>query len=222
MHGLIPVPKLVDHEEKRREIAAGAAEAIAEMGIDQVTMVDIAQAAGCTTGCVTHYFDNKDEILLAALRYVDESMTDRGYEALDHNEEIASLLLGLLPTTKQQRREWLVWNAFALRAAYQPEMASEFDRRYEQWNQAAALLFERAQERRQLPASFDPASESDGLVAFLDGLGSWAAVAPHRSPRARLEEQINRYLDRLCNPAHTAPAMRPAPADVASLGRPAT
>ncbi len=77
MHGLIPVPKLVDHEEKRREIAAGAAEAIAEMGIDQVTMVDIAQAAGCTTGCVTHYFDNKDEILLAALRYVDESMTVR-------------------------------------------------------------------------------------------------------------------------------------------------
>ena len=28
----------------------------------------IAEAAGCTTGLVTHYFASKDEILVAALR----------------------------------------------------------------------------------------------------------------------------------------------------------
>ena len=191
------MPKLIDHDEKRREIAACAALAIADKGIDEVTMVDIGRAAACTTGCVTHYFDSKDQLLLAALRHVDRSMTNRAQAAFDRAEDLVPVLLAQIPATKAQRREWMVWQAFAARAAYRPELAKEFALHYDQWRRAAILLLKRAQKRRQLPKSLDPEIESDALIAYLDGLGSWVAVSPREWPRTRLEEQIKNYVDKL-------------------------
>ena len=40
-------------------------------------MTDIAERAGCTTGMVTYYFDDKDEVLLAGLRSVSLVIRDR-------------------------------------------------------------------------------------------------------------------------------------------------
>ena len=61
------MPKLVDHDARRAEIAAAAADAIDEQGLDRVRLVDVARRASCTTGAVSHYFPGKDAVLEAAL-----------------------------------------------------------------------------------------------------------------------------------------------------------
>ena len=68
------MPKIVDRVERRAAIAAAAADAIADEGIEAVTMKGIAARAGVTTGAVTHYFDDKQEVILAALLFVDAAM----------------------------------------------------------------------------------------------------------------------------------------------------
>ena len=64
------MPKIVDHEQRRDEIALVACRVVAEHGFDQATIVRIAREAGYTTGMVAHYFDTKQEIMIAALRLI--------------------------------------------------------------------------------------------------------------------------------------------------------
>ena len=53
------MPAVVNHEERRQQIARIAADLISSVGLDAMTMREIAAAAGFSTTIVTHYFANK-------------------------------------------------------------------------------------------------------------------------------------------------------------------
>ena len=61
------MPKIVDHDQRRRELAQAAWNVIADSGIDGATTREIAREAGYSTGVLAHYFERKDDILLEAL-----------------------------------------------------------------------------------------------------------------------------------------------------------
>ncbi len=60
------MPKIVDHDERLDSISHAACAVIARVPLDRLTLRDIASAAGCTTGAVTHYFADKGQVLAAA------------------------------------------------------------------------------------------------------------------------------------------------------------
>ena len=62
------MPKVVDIEERRAELAAAAAQLIARAGVGAATMREVAAEAGWTTGALTHYFSDKRELLLFTFR----------------------------------------------------------------------------------------------------------------------------------------------------------
>ena len=62
------MPRVVDHEARRAEVAAVAADLIARRGLDGVSVRDVAAAGGYSTTVVTHYFASKRELLLHAYR----------------------------------------------------------------------------------------------------------------------------------------------------------
>ncbi len=64
------MPKIVDHAKRRDEIAHVACQVVASRGFEQATVARIARAAGYTTGMVAHYYDSKQDIILAALRLI--------------------------------------------------------------------------------------------------------------------------------------------------------
>ncbi|HEV8018957.1 MAG TPA: TetR family transcriptional regulator [Steroidobacteraceae bacterium] len=49
------MPKIVDHAQRRDDIALVACRVVAEHGFDQASMVRIAREAGYTTGMLAHY-----------------------------------------------------------------------------------------------------------------------------------------------------------------------
>ncbi|MFN9711886.1 MAG: TetR/AcrR family transcriptional regulator, partial [Alphaproteobacteria bacterium] len=61
------MPKQVDAESQRLSIAEAAIRVIGDGGLENARLRDVARSAGVTTGAVTHYFDGKDAVLLAAL-----------------------------------------------------------------------------------------------------------------------------------------------------------
>jgi TetR/AcrR family transcriptional regulator, transcriptional repressor of bet genes len=71
------MPKIVDHEKRRNEIALVACRVVAQFGFDQATIVRIAREAGYTTGMVAHYFDTKQDIIIAALRLIMRRIEER-------------------------------------------------------------------------------------------------------------------------------------------------
>ncbi len=64
------MPKIVDHARRRDEIAQVACQVVAHYGFEQATVARIARAAGYTTGMVAHYYESKQDIILAALRLI--------------------------------------------------------------------------------------------------------------------------------------------------------
>jgi AcrR family transcriptional regulator len=107
------MPKIVDHEKRRDEIALVACRVVAEGGFDQATIVRIARAAGYTTGMVAHYFDTKQDIIIAALRLmlrrIDERLL-RNSEA--ERPDLLALLTEMLPVDEERYIECAFWIAF--------------------------------------------------------------------------------------------------------------
>ena len=62
------MPKIVDVEQRRAELADAAARLIARSGIEAATMREVAAEAGLTTGALTHYFADKHELLLTTFQ----------------------------------------------------------------------------------------------------------------------------------------------------------
>ena len=59
------MPKIVDRDQQRREIAAQAAKWIAKRGLETLSLRSVAASHGCSKGMVQHYFLDKEELLLA-------------------------------------------------------------------------------------------------------------------------------------------------------------
>ena len=57
------MPKIVDKEQKRREIALSCSNLIHEIGIRKLTVAQVAKTAGIGKGTVYEYFENKDDIV---------------------------------------------------------------------------------------------------------------------------------------------------------------
>src|ERR1700722_2240928 len=100
------MPKIVDHVQRRDEIAHFACKVVAHYGFEQATVARIARAAGYTTGMVAHYFDSKQDIILAALRRmllrIEERLTR---ERADTEANLLEVLSEGLPVDSQRFTE---------------------------------------------------------------------------------------------------------------------
>ena len=61
------VARIVDKEQKRRDIARAAMEVFSERGFDATSMSLVAGSAGVGKGTIYEYFDSKDEMIAAAI-----------------------------------------------------------------------------------------------------------------------------------------------------------
>jgi len=185
------VPKVVDRAERRAAIAAAAAAAIAEDGIEAVTMKGIAARAHVTTGAVTHYFSDKDEVVLEALLLVDTSMQARFEAALRRDDSIVDALLAALPHDAESRRDWSVWRVFSDRASRNEVLRSQFRESTDAWLEAAATAL--AARRRCAPE--DVRLDAEVVVATVDAIGDAASVDPDSWPTSRQRAVLARVLE---------------------------
>src|ERR1039457_7029409 len=109
----IPMPKIVDHAKRRDEIAYVACRGVAGRGFERATVARIARAAGYTTGMVAHYYDSKQDIILAALRLmllrIEERLTR---ERSSGEASLLSVLSEALAIDATRFTECAFWMAF--------------------------------------------------------------------------------------------------------------
>ncbi len=168
------MPKAVDVDQKRAEFVAASWDVIAREGLKAATLRRVAAEAGCTTGALTHYFANRRALLIGALRSAHFQAGARMLARLEGDapvrEKLRAVLLESLPLDAVRVREWRVWLAFWAEAMNDAELASENDRRYEEWRALLEGLFSGIEGAANLSAQ---------AIAFIDGLGLRVArVAP--------------------------------------------
>jgi len=107
------MPKIVDHAQRRDEIALVACRVVAAHGFDQASMVRIAREAGYTTGMLAHYFDSKQDIIIAALRLILRRIEERlTLPPGAARPDLLTLLTEALPVDAQRRIECAFWTTF--------------------------------------------------------------------------------------------------------------
>jgi len=194
------MPKVVNHEAKRRELAEAAWRTIAEYGIDGASVRAIAGQAECSTGVLAHYFPDKDALLLEALNLASARMAARMEERCRRRSDLKALRAVLheaLPVDDERRQEWRVWLSFWARAFSEPSMAGEQNRLYAELRDLVRNLLLACQTQGTIRPDVDAESEAWLIIALIDGLGSQAMCEPDALPPDRLISVVDRYLSRL-------------------------
>lgn len=120
------MPALIDHESRRHQIARIAADIIARVGLEPLTMRQIAKEAGFSTTIVTHYFANKRELLLYTYRASVANTGERVEAALQSDPcDLQGCVESLLPGDEASLRDWKVYFAFWQMALVDAEFAAE-------------------------------------------------------------------------------------------------
>jgi len=107
------VPKRVDHEERRRQIADALLRTAAERGLHATGMREVAAEAGVSLRLVQYYFGTKEELLLAAMQHLAAQFGDRVLARIRRIKEtespasprdvIAAILTEALPADDERR-----------------------------------------------------------------------------------------------------------------------
>jgi AcrR family transcriptional regulator len=195
------MPKLVDHEERRGELAAAVWSLASREGLGAVTVRRVAEQAGWSTGALAHYFHDKEELLLFAFRTVSDRVGRRLAHAAERTSEPLELaraqLVEGLPLDGERRAEVRVWLAFLGLALTRPALARAQRVTYRVWRDRVAERLRDAQERGEVRPDVDCAGEAAALVALVDGLAIQATFEPRSLSARRQTELVDAHLDEL-------------------------
>jgi TetR/AcrR family transcriptional repressor of bet genes len=187
------MPKKVDHQGRRMALAIHAVEVIAEKGIENMRLVDVARRMGVTTGLVTHYFEDKDAVLLAALEHVAGELVwhDEVAYLVSSPREIFDYLIEILPLDERRREHWKVWIAFWSRALNNPALAAV----HQQYNVTFREKLVDIIQRFELHA--DPVASADAVNMTIDSIATHATIEPDYWTAERQRQQLNMMFEAL-------------------------
>jgi len=209
------MPKIVDHDARRRELVEASWAVIAEEGLEGVTMRKVAEAANCTTGRITHYFADREALILASLQTSNRATSKRVSEIIASNLDVYEKLLGMaeqtLPLDEERRIEVKVWLAFWSAATVNKALAKENDARMDEWFAALLPLV------KEVAPNADPEHEANLLIGLINGLGIQVAVNPSRKNQAMARKTVERHLTWLIHDHKKGTAQRAAPKSVRDL-----
>ena len=205
------MPKIVDHEKRRDEIALVACRVVAEGGFDQATIVRIAREAGYTTGMVAHYFDTKQDIIIAALRLMLRRIDERLLRNSEtERPDLLTLLTYMLPVDEERYIECAFWIAF-----WGQVTADKRLKRINAWvHREYQRLFERCLSRAWPEWQRWSAETRDGVlrsvITFINGLTASTVASRSDWPAGKQVEQVRLQIAMLRDWAAKAAAATPA------------
>ena len=197
------MPKIVDHEERRRELAEALWRVIAASGPQAVSIRSVATEAGLSAGALRHYFQTREELLVFAMDLSEERVRRRMTEfsltmtpEMPMVERAAGFAEQMLPLDETRRAEYRAWEATGTLGDLDP-------RPQERWTQQRALYrrlvgglggYPPLEEPEQV--HHDPWVEtwSEYLHTYLDGLALQLMVTPTQVPPEAARTRLRAFL----------------------------
>ncbi|GLY31890.1 TetR/AcrR family transcriptional regulator [Kineosporia sp. NBRC 101731] len=194
------MPKIVDHDERRREIVETVWRLVADEGIQAVTTRRIAEVSGTSNGALRYYFPSKEAALTAAFEHI-VAATNRRADAADprrHGQDgLRTLCREIMPLDAERRAEARLAINFWQQALNSPDKAELYAGITGRWRvEMAERLAEAERDGDVAPGAVSPATV-DGLLSLLMGQQIEAVLAPARSTPERMLAQLDDFLARL-------------------------
>lgn len=180
-----------DREAKRAELLAAAISVIAQEGYAGASMRKVAKKAGCTTGAVTYYFANKEEMVSAVAQSLFDqfdTMLDSGQGAVDVRVVIQQWLDW---TSLNETDTWLAVFQLLAHARHERAFASVIQQRYFRFRLGLAAVLEKGQAQGVIRSDIPADLLADQLSAISDGWMMMHPIEPERFESSRAKALLD-------------------------------
>lgn len=190
----------MSYDDRRIEVAKAAWQVIIREGLDRTSMRAIAQELGSSTGVVTHYFRDKEDLILFALGLVFENVASemkacvKGQQGIDRLEQ---MIFVALPLDLIDRDDWKVWIAFLGYSIGREHLIQEHRKRYDLLRQIISQELADLQSTNLIRADLDLTLEANALVALVDGIGAGVVIYPEQFNPSQQQYLVRRHINTL-------------------------
>jgi AcrR family transcriptional regulator len=194
------MPKDVDHDARREELLEAVWRVIARDGMERATIRVIAKETGWSSGVLAHYFTDKDEILVSAIRLMYERIAarwDRKLEGLSGLAALHELVLDNLPLDDERELETRFLMNYWSRAIRDGDGVPRPERRGPQLIDLLSDLVREGQEAGEIVAEESPEDVAERLLGLIDGFSLHTLLDPQRLTRERQIALVAQEFDRL-------------------------
>jgi AcrR family transcriptional regulator len=187
------MPRLIDQEGRRREIAEATWRLIRRSGLDGVSVRTLAREAGLSTGSLRHVFPTQAELLTFAMETLGERLGRRLaalVPAATPFAGAAAVLEQILPLDDERQLEAEVWFSFAARSRTDPDLGPAAGR-------VDAVLRALVREALAPLALADLELSVEETYALVDGLALHGVLWPGSPPPDTMRRVLHAHLAHL-------------------------
>jgi AcrR family transcriptional regulator len=206
------VPKVVDHDRRRAELARAVWAVIGRDGIEGATVRRVAEEAGVSMGGLRHYFDSQQGLLRFAALAVGSNVSNRVDAHLRADRGAADraqlLLEAMLPLDEERRVEADVWLACLVRSRVDDTLHELRTTGWTGTRHICRLAVGLCRGVTVPEAIGDELADADlekwaqHLHVFVDGLTLQAVTYPDRLSTADLRAAVHQQLTLIASSAH--------------------
>jgi AcrR family transcriptional regulator len=197
-------------------VVDAAAQAIAELGLANVRVSDVAEIAGMTPGHVSYYFPSKVDLLMRAIRDSEEALAADVAKALSRIRDPWMRLDRLVELSAAEGPRdpgWILWFQVWLESSLDPEVALVHDELDARWRSILTGVIRYGCARGAFHV--DDADETAMLLsALIDGLSTELTVGSSSLTRedliriVRKATRLHLQADPEAAPGDTPPSRR--------------
>lgn len=182
-----------DREARRTQLLNAAISVIAQEGFAEASLRKVARHAGCSTGAVTYYFANRQEMMAAVI----ESQFDMFDAMLRVSDDVGKidvrggLKRWLDSLSANKEGEWVANFELLSLARNEPGLAAVYQRRYAEFRGVFASILARGQRQGSIRKDISADLLADQLSAVTDGWMMLFPVEPERFQPSRVEALLD-------------------------------
>lgn len=178
--------------EREAAVVEAAADLIAEQGLADLRMADVALRAGMSVGHVTYYFPSKTELLVRAIALSErrfQAEVDRSLRRQADPWQRLGTLVELAASQRPGDPGWVLWFEVWARAAVDPSVAAVQRELAGWWRQRLADVVAYGVQRGTFRGD-DPDRAVRVLAGLVDGLSVHLTLDSSQLTRAQLLDTV--------------------------------
>ncbi|MEV0392396.1 TetR/AcrR family transcriptional regulator [Polymorphospora rubra] len=192
------MPKVVDHEERRRHLGAAACVVLGRVGSVGMTVRAVAQEAGMALATAQHYLPSRERMVRAAIDHLVDRVVRRA-RAIPADpislDVVRQAMWQLLPLDEERVFEARVWLALTAEALVDEQVAAVLAESERGLRANLERLVAGGKANGSIGSHVDAQAEAGTLASLMDGITTRVLTAALAPDDAR--DQVDRYLARL-------------------------
>ncbi|MGB3637186.1 MAG: TetR/AcrR family transcriptional regulator [Rivularia sp. (in: cyanobacteria)] len=160
-------------QDRRIEVSEAVWKVIVREGLDRTSIRAIARELDCTTGVVTHYFRDKQELILFALDRVTEKLQQAMQKVAEQPvsvDRLVEMLWVFLPLDNKRQEILKVWVAFLGYAVGRESLMLEHQASAGELREVIMQELKALQSAKKIRQDIDVGVEANSLLALVNGI----------------------------------------------------